>query len=58
MRIEHTGIVRKVYKHPIDLWCVEIERTKTAIRGTTTYIGIKVKPKVKEGQKLSAGDEI
>lgn len=58
MKIEHTGIVRRVYKDPVDLWCVEIARTKTDTKGHTTYIGIKIKPKVKVGQLLEAGDEI
>lgn len=58
MRIEHGGIVKSIYKHTTDLWCVEIKRTDTGTKGTTTYIGIKVKPRFKIGQKVSAGDEI
>lgn len=58
MKIEHAGIVQKVYKDPVDLWCIEVKRTDTLTRGTTTYIGIKVKPKLKEGQKVKAGDEV
>lgn len=58
MRIEHAGIVHKIYKHPTDLWCVEIKRTMTGTKGTTTYLGIKAKPKLKVGQKVKKGDEI
>lgn len=58
MKIEHTGTVRKVYKHPTDLWCVEIARSATGAKGVTTYIGIKVKPKLKIGQSVKKGDEL
>ena len=58
MIIQHDGIVKEVKKHPTDLWCVTVRRTATKTRGTTTYIGIPVKPKVKEGQQVFAGDEI
>lgn len=36
----------------------ELKRTNTETKGITRYIGIKVKPKLKVGQKVSAGDEI
>ena len=58
MKIEHEGVVKSIYKNPTDLWCVEVARTKTGTKGVTTYIGIKVKPKLKVGQKVSAGDMI
>ena len=58
MIIAQSGVIHKIYKHPTDLWCVEIKRTDTRSKGTTTYIGIKAKPKLKVGQRVSAGDEI
>lgn len=58
MIIQHDGIVSEVKKHPTDLWCVTVLRTATKTGGKTTYIGIPVKPKVKEGQQVFAGDEI
>ena len=58
MKIQHGGIVTKIYKDPINLWCVEVKREGTLIKGTSTYIKMKVKPKLKVGQKVEAGDEI
>ena len=58
MIIQHYGIVREIKKHSTDLWCVTVRRTATKTGGTTTYIGIPVKPKVKEGEKVFAGQEI
>jgi biotin carboxyl carrier protein len=58
MKVSNAGIVTRVYKSASDLWCVEIERTKTPTKGTIRYIGIKSKPKVKVGQHINAGDEI
>lgn len=58
MRIIQSGIVEDIYKHATDLWCVVIQRTDTETKGTTTYVGIKTKPKLKVGQKVHAGDEI
>ena len=58
MIIQHDGIVKEVKKHPTDLWCVTVRRTATKTGGTNTYIGIPIKPKVKEGQQVFAGDEI
>lgn len=58
MRIEHSGIVTSIHKHSTDMWCVEIKRTETGTKGITTYVGIKVKPRLKVGQRVKAGDEI
>lgn len=58
MIIQQSGIVMEVKKHPTNLWCVTIKRNATKTGGTTTYIGLPVKPKVKEGQQVFAGDEI
>lgn len=58
MIIQQDGIVKEIKKHPTDLWCVTIKRTATKTGGITTYMGIKVKPKIKVGQQVFAGDEI
>ena len=58
MKVQHRGIVTKIYKDPIDLWCVEIKRDNTLVKGGATYTKIKVKPKIKVGQKVEVGDEI
>lgn len=58
MIIQQDGIVQEVKKHPTDLWCVTIKRTATKTGGITTYMGIKIKPKIKVGQQVFAGDEI
>ena len=58
MIVEHAGIVRKVYKHPTDLWCVEITRYKTGTKGKTIYIGLKKKPQIRAGQFVSKGTEL
>lgn len=57
MKIEQTVMIRKVYKDPVDLWCVKAVREADG-RSEVTYIGFKVKPKVKPGQILKPGDEI
>jgi hypothetical protein len=58
MIVQHSGIVKEIKKHPTDLWCVTVKRTETKTSGDTTYIGIPIKPRLKEGQKVFAGDEI
>ena len=58
MIVQHSGIVKEIKKHPTDLWCVTVKRTGTKTSGDTTYIGIPIKPRPKEGQKVFAGDEI
>ena len=58
MKVAHTGIVRKVYKDTVDMWCMEVERTETKTRGKTIYIGMKAKPKGKIGQKVRAGEDV
>jgi hypothetical protein len=58
MRVSSEGIVTRVFKSSTDLWCVELERTKTGTKGKVKYIGLKTKPKVKVGQLINVGDEI
>lgn len=58
MRIQHKGTITKIYKDPVDLWCVEVKRDKALTKGKTVYIGLKIKPKLKVGQAVEAGDEI
>lgn len=58
MIIQHDGIIREIKKHPTDLWCVTVRRTPTKTGGTVTYVGIPIKPRLKIGQKVFAGQEI
>ena len=55
MKIPNSGIVRKIYKDPVDLWCVTVVRENG---GETTYIRFKNKPKVRVGQVVCAGEEL
>ena len=56
MKVEWDCTVRKVYRDPVDMWCVKVARD--ADGKEVTYIRFGVKPKVKPGRKLRAGDEI
>ena len=54
MRIQTTGNVRKVYKDPVDGWCVVVKSGN--IR--STYIKIPKKPKARPGDVVEAGDKL
>lgn len=54
MRIQTTGKVEKVYKDPVDGWCVMVKSGHIQ----STYIRIPRKPKVKQGNAVYAGDQL